>query len=137
MLESDSVQPTVPLPTFPTLRSPWSTAHLHGMHSYEIDHSSSDFSSSLCCIPCYAAYSSSRYARARDKSRQGHSRDVGNLPRRKLVPVMTTYLPAATPPLHRDMPQVLPVHGPSRIRLSFSFYERSSFAIRRFRCFEE
>lgn len=33
--------------------------------------------------------------RARDISRRGHSRDVRKVARRKLVPVMTTYLPAA------------------------------------------
>lgn len=47
-----TVLPSLSLPSL--LRSPWSTAHLHGMHSYEIDHSSNDFSSRLC-IPVYRA----------------------------------------------------------------------------------
>lgn len=54
--------------------------------------------------------------RARDISRRGHSRDVRKVARRKLVPVMTTYLPAARRSLLRDIPRLLPVRGRSRIR---------------------
>lgn len=82
---SSSSSSSLPLFQAPSLRSPWSTAHLHGMHSYEIDHSSNDFSSRLCIPRAYSAcmprlpairkYMRER-ARARDKSRQGHSRET-------------------------------------------------------------